>query len=70
MDDDRRRSRTETVPMESWEKFQAYVETFENDPSRKVWDEVWFRGQGEAIWQLNTTLERRTPKVRAISTYL
>jgi hypothetical protein len=70
IDDDERRSRTESVHMESWEKFQTYIEGFENDPNRKVWDEVWFRGQGDAEWKLYTTLERRTPKVRAVSNYL
>ncbi|WP_164933904.1 FRG domain-containing protein [Bradyrhizobium guangzhouense] len=70
IDEDGHRGRTETVHMESWEKFQAYVESLDNDPSRKVWDEVWFRGQGDAEWELHSTLERRTPKVRAVSTYL
>jgi hypothetical protein len=62
--------RTETVHLESWEKFQAYVEAFETDSGRKLWDEVWFRGQGDAKWELRTTLERRTPKVRAVNAYL
>ena len=69
IDDDGRRSRTETMHVESWEKFQAYVESLENDPSRKVWDEVWFRGQGDAEWKLHTTLERRAPWVAAVSSY-
>ena len=70
IDDDERRSRTETVHMESWEKFRAYVESFEDDHSRKIWDEIWFRGQGDAEWKLHTTLERRTAKVRAVGSYL
>jgi hypothetical protein len=70
LDDEEPRSRTKTVHMESWEKFQAYVESFEDDPNRKVWDEAWFRGQGDAKWKLHTTLERRTPRVCAVSSYL
>jgi len=70
VDDGGRRNRTETVHVESWEKFQAYVESFETNSSRKVWDEVWFRGQGDAEWKLHTTLERRTPKVRAVHSYI
>jgi hypothetical protein len=63
------RGRTETVRIESWELFQTYVESFE-EPGRKLWDEVWFRGQGNAAWKLHTTLERRTTNVRAVSSYL
>jgi FRG domain len=69
-DDEWFRSRTETVRMESWEQFRSYIEGFEDDPSRKIWDEVWFRGQGNAKWKLQTTLERRTPKVDVVSSYL
>jgi hypothetical protein len=69
-DDDLFRSRTETVRMESWEQFRSYIDSFEDDPSRKLWDEVWFRGQGDAEWKLHTTLERRTGKVSAVSSYL
>jgi FRG domain len=68
-DDDWFRSRTETVRMESWEQFRSYIESFEDDPGRKIWDEVWFRGQGNAEWKLHTTLERRTLNVRAVSNY-
>jgi FRG domain len=53
----------------SWEEFEAEIKKFE-DPTRKLWDEVWFRGQGDSEWPLFTTLERRAPKLRTVSTYL
>jgi hypothetical protein len=53
----------------SWEEFQEKVVSFE-DPTRKPWDEVWFRGQANAEWRLQTTLERRSTKIQAVVTYL
>jgi hypothetical protein len=55
--------------MESWEQFQAYVEGLE-EPTRKLWDEVWFRGQRDATWKLKTTLERRSEKISVVRKYL
>ena len=52
----------------SWEEFEVEIKKFE-DPTRKVWDEVWFRGQADAEWPLFTTLERRAPKISAVSAY-
>ena len=46
--------------MASWEEIENGVRSFE-DPTRKAWEEVWFRGQRNATWQLLTTLERRSP---------
>ena len=68
-DDEGDRSRTETLRMESWEQFQAYVEGLE-EPTRKLWDEVWFRGQRDATWKLKTTLERRSEKISVVRKYL
>jgi hypothetical protein len=53
----------------SWEEFETEIKKFE-DPARKVWDEVWFRGQADSEWPLFTTLERRAPLMSAVSTYL
>jgi FRG domain len=53
----------------SWEEFEAEVKKFE-DPTRKLWDEVWFRGQADSEWPLFTTLERRAPMPSAVSAYL
>jgi hypothetical protein len=53
----------------SWEEFEAEIKKFE-DPTRKVWDEVWFRGQANSEWPLFTTLERRVPLMSAVSSYL
>lgn len=64
------RGRTETVVVKSWEKFQAYIEALDDERGRKAWDELWFRGQSDAEWRLQTTLERRTSTLRAVSTYL
>lgn len=53
----------------SWEEFEVEIKQFE-DPNRKLWDEVWFRGQADSEWPLFTTLERRAPKTSAVSAYL
>jgi hypothetical protein len=53
----------------SWEEFEAEIKKFE-DPTRKLWDEVWFRGQADAEWPLFMTLERRAPKASAVGAYL
>jgi hypothetical protein len=53
----------------SFEEFEAEIKKFE-DPTRKLWDEVWFRGQANSEWPLFTTLERRAPKMSAVSSYL
>lgn len=53
----------------NWEEFETEIKKFEN-PTRKLWDEVWFRGQSDAEWPLFTTLERRAAKLSAVSTYL
>jgi hypothetical protein len=61
--------RTTTLGMASWEEFENEVRKFD-DPTRKPWDEVWFRGQADAQWRLHTTLERRSRKIRVVATYL
>jgi hypothetical protein len=55
--------------LSSWEEFQQCAAAFE-DPTRKRYDEVWFRGQSDARWPLHTSLERRSTKTRAVSEYL
>ncbi|MGB6540516.1 MAG: FRG domain-containing protein [Xanthobacteraceae bacterium] len=62
-------ARTKLHHLGSWEDFQQLVTVFE-DPSRKLWDEVWFRGQADARWPLHSTLERRSTKIRAVAAYL
>jgi hypothetical protein len=61
--------RTTIIRVASWEDFEAEIKKFE-DPTRKLWDEVWFRGQGNATWPLLTTLERRSDRTRAVADYL
>jgi len=51
-----------------WEEFEEKAASFD-DPNRKRWDEVWFRGQADARWGLETTLERRS-KDTDVSAYL
>jgi hypothetical protein len=63
------KKRTTILCMRSWEEFEAEVSNFE-EPTCQPWDEVWFRGQASAAWPLHTTLERRSAKIRAVSTYL
>ncbi len=60
--------RTTIFRLDSWEEFLRRVAEFE-DPNRKRWDEVWFRGQANATWPLHTTLERRSTKIRAVAEY-
>jgi hypothetical protein len=53
----------------SWEEFENEIKRFE-DLTRKLWDEVWFRGQSDAYWLLTTTLERRSPSLGDVASYL
>lgn len=69
MDDSDKLERTSVIRVADWEEFESLAKTFE-DPTRKVWDEVWFRGQANAEWPLHTTLERRSPSMRRVSKYL
>jgi hypothetical protein len=70
MDDDHEPTpRTTELRLSSWEEFLERVAGFE-DPNRKPWDEVWFRGQSKAAWLLDTTLERRWKKTPAVADYL
>ena len=62
-------SRTTVRQLSTWEDFEQLVTQFE-DPERKTWDEIWFRGQADAQWPLHTTLERRSRKIRAVAAYL
>jgi len=61
--------RTSEQRLSSWEEFQQRVARFE-EPARKQWDEVWFRGQSDAGWPLSTSLERRSRKTRSVADYL
>ena len=60
--------RTTELRLTCWEEFEEKAATFD-DPNRKLWDEVWFRGQADARWALETTLERRS-KVTEVGAYL
>jgi hypothetical protein len=61
--------RTTERRFERWEDFQQYAAGFDG-PSRRPWDEVWFRGQSNAKWSLTTTLERYSERTRAVVDYL
>jgi hypothetical protein len=69
MDDSEPRPRTSEIRLSSWEDFLQQVAVLES-PQRKPWDEIWFRGQSKATWRLDTSLERRWKKTRAVSEYL
>jgi FRG domain-containing protein len=69
VDDSEPSPHTTEQRLSSWEEFQQYAAGFE-DPTRKRWDEVWFRGQSDAQWPLHTSLERRSTKTRAVADYL
>jgi hypothetical protein len=51
-----------------WEGFLDFVARLD-DPMRKPYDEVWFRGQSDARWPLHTTLERHS-RIRKVAGYL
>jgi hypothetical protein len=61
--------RTTDIHTHTWEDFEAVIKKFE-EPSRKLWDEVWFRGHSDAQWPLHTSLERRSDKMHAVAGYL
>jgi hypothetical protein len=67
--DDEPSQRTTIIRVNSWEEFENKVKMFD-EPSRKLWDEVYYRGQADVNWPLLTTLERRTDTVRAVAEYL
>jgi hypothetical protein len=69
MDDLEPSPHTSEQRLSSWEEFLQHAAAFE-DPARKRWDEVWFRGQADARWPLSTSLERRSRKTRAVADYL
>jgi len=60
---------TAEVRLSNWEEFVEYVPSFDGT-RRGLWDEVWFRGQANAQWPLDTTLERRSRKAREVGAYL
>jgi len=62
------KARTEVLQLKSWEEFAERVHGFD-DPSRSAWNEIWYRGQGDADWPLSTTLERRST-IRSVREYL
>ena len=62
-------ARTTEEDLGSWEEFQSRVAEFD-DATRENWDESWFRGQSDARWPLNSTLERRSKKITAVRDYL
>jgi hypothetical protein len=55
MDDLEPSPHTSEQRLSSWEEFQQHAAAFE-EPARKQWDEVWFRGQSDAGWPLSTSL--------------
>lgn len=69
MDESEPSPHTREHRLSSWEEFLDHAAAFD-DPTRKRWDEVWFRGQSDARWPLHTSLERRSTKIRAVADYL
>jgi hypothetical protein len=64
------RERASVNAVDDWEAFEDLIKREFEDPSRKLWDEVWFRGQENADWGLHTTLERRSAQIRKVRNYL
>ena len=63
------KSHTTVISVKTWEEFLKVIEGFD-EPNGVPWDEVWFRGQADALWPLHTTLERRSYRVGAVANYL
>ncbi|UGA45966.1 FRG domain-containing protein [Bradyrhizobium quebecense] len=68
-DEETAKPRTTEVKLSSWEEFEERVTALDPGNERRVWDEVWFRGQADARWALETTLERRSRGTQ-VSDYL
>jgi hypothetical protein len=62
-------NRTTLIQVKSWEEFEGEIGKLE-EPGRPRWDELWFRGQANANWGLDTTLERRYGPSHAVGAYL
>jgi len=62
-------ARTTEIRVNSWEQFEQEIAKLEA-PGRPRWDELWFRGQANANWGLDTTLERRYGPSHAVGAYL
>ncbi|MGB7097477.1 MAG: FRG domain-containing protein [Xanthobacteraceae bacterium] len=60
--------KTTELRVKCWEDFEEEVAKLEQ-PGRPRWDELWFRGQGNASWGLQTTLERRVGVGRSVGDY-
>jgi hypothetical protein len=52
LEDTEATAHTTSYQLGSWQEFQDKVASFE-DTTRKLWDEVWFRGQACADWPLH-----------------
>ena len=60
--------RTTIWKLRNWEEFVEKIAEFD-DADRDRWDETWFRGQSNAEWALDTTLERRSKQRRSVESY-
>ena len=60
--------KTTELHVKCWEEFEEEIAKLE-EPGRSRWDELWFRGQGNASWGLQTTLERRVGATRSVGDY-
>jgi hypothetical protein len=60
---------TVEIRVERWEEFEEEIHKLEG-PTSGSWDEYWFRGQGNAVWSLKTTLERRAGASESVRDYL
>jgi hypothetical protein len=61
--------RTTEIHVGSWAEFEQEITKLEA-PGRSRWDELWFRGQANAKWKLDTTLERRFGPSHTVGAYL
>jgi hypothetical protein len=57
------------IQVKSWEECEERIRRLEA-PTRGKWDELWFRGQSDARWRLETTLERRANASTLVHDYL
>jgi FRG domain len=60
--------RTTEIRVKSWEEFEEEVDKL-GGTDRPAVDELWFRGQSNACWHLQTTLDRRPYRRYSICSY-
>ena len=59
-----------TIQVNTWEECEAAIQRLQGELSSSRWDEFWFRGESNAAWSMQTSLERRVGQTISVSDYL